>query len=113
MEAVAMRPVTHSPPAKEPMSPERRVTDLTKTSVPLPFMLTIIGAAIGAAMGVWRIESQVSIITTKIEYERELDAERTKTLNQRFEALEAKIEAAGLRNFNMSILTELDKAKAK
>ena len=63
--------------------------------------------------GVWRIESQVSILTTKIEYERQLDTERSKALDQRFEALESKIEAAGLRNAAMGFATQLQEQKAK
>lgn len=100
---------------EDPVSPPRegRQTDLTKTSVPLPFMLTIVAAAIAVAMGVWRIESQVSILTTKIEYERQLDAERSKALDQRFEALESKIEAAGLRNTAMAAYSQLSTEQTK
>lgn len=110
---------------KEPdVSPPRegRITDLTKTSVPLPFMLTVIAFAIAVAAGIWRIESQVTVIQTAISYERELDQQRAtrqderdtdyrRYIDQRFETLEAKIESAGLRNASMALAQELKKGR--
>lgn len=88
------------------MSP-RETPDATKLTIPLPYMVTLIMLALGGAAGVWRIENKVSVITTTIEYERELDRQREKYLDQRFAALEAKIEAAGLRNAAMSLSQKL------
>jgi hypothetical protein len=75
-------------------------------------MITLFVLALGAA-GVWRIQNDVSVITKTIEYERELDRRREKELDQRFSALEAKIEAAGLRNAALSLSQELAKQKGQ
>ena len=89
------------------------MTDASRLQFPLPLTLTLGGLAIAAAAGVWRIEAQVSVITTTIAYERQLDAQREKYLDQRFAALEAKIESAGLRNAAMSLSQELAKQKGR
>lgn len=90
-----------------------RATDVTKLTLPLPFTITLIGLALAAAAGVWRIESKVAAFETALSYERQLDAERSKTLDSRFAALEAKIESAGLRNAAMAMSQELDKRNAE
>lgn len=92
------------------MADQRRTTDLSKTSVPLPFMLTIIATVVAIAAGVWRIDSRVSVIDARYQMQKELDAERAKYIDQRFEVVEAKIESAGLRNAAMSLSQELAKA---
>jgi len=93
---------------------ERRInSDITKTSVPLPFMVGIISIALGIAAAVWSIRTDVQLMSLRMEYEakiREADKESTA---QSFKALEAKIDAAGLRNFNMSIMSDLQKAQEK
>lgn len=91
----------------------RTEPDASKLTIPLPYMVTLITLALGAAAGVWRIENKVSVITNSIEYERELDRQREKYLDQRFAALEAKIEAAGLRNAALSMSQELVKGKVR
>ena len=102
-----------APQGVEDVSPPReaRSTDVSKLNIHLPMAITIVGAAIAIAAGVWRIESQVNIITTRIEHERELDVLREKAIDLRFSQLEAKIESSGLRNSNMSLATELQKQK--
>jgi hypothetical protein len=103
---------------------EARVTDLTKVSVPMPFMVTLVAIAIGFAAGVWRIESKVSVIETALNYERQLDAERAaraterdsdyrRYIDQRFETLEAKIDSSAMRNANLSLSQELQKQRGK
>lgn len=83
--------------------------DATRLAFPLPLTITLLTLAVTAAAGVWRIENRVSRFETAFEYERQLDAERTKTIEERFRALEAKIEAAGLRNAAMVMSQELQK----
>ncbi len=112
-----------TPQAMSPPREERRV-NVERLTVPLPLTLTVVGMAIAAAAGVWTIEAQVSVITTSLAYERQLSAEREETdksikaaeqkyLDQRFEALEAKIDAAGLRNANMGLAQALQQATRK
>ena len=96
---------------EDALTPPRAMSDATKLTIPLPYMVTLIVLALGVAAGVWRIENKVSVITTTIEYERELDRQREKYLDQRFSALEAKIEAAGLRNAAMNLSQELQKER--
>lgn len=90
-----------------------RATDASNLSFPMPLMITIIGLAMAIAAAMWRIETRVSIITTSMEYERQLDVERGKVLEQRFNALEAKIDAAGLRNAAMAMAQSLQHEKEK
>lgn len=97
-------------PSTEKVMPPRD-TDATRLNFPLPLAVTLFGLAATAAAGVWRIETKVAQMTTAMEYERQLDAERQKLLDQRFAALEAKIEAAGLRNAAISMYQELQKPK--
>ena len=92
---------------------EAKVTDASKLNFPLPLAITLVGLAITAAAGIWRIESKVNVITTTIQYERQLDEQREKYLDQRFAALEAKIEASGLRNSNMTLATEMQKQRER
>ena len=92
---------------------DHKGTDATKLNFPLPLTIMLVGLALTAAAGIWRIESKVSVITTTIEYERELDRQREKYLDQRFSALEAKIETAGLRNAALALSQELAKPKGR
>lgn len=124
MEAIAAAPFPIPEDADVSPPREARVTDLTKVSVPMPFMVTLVGIALAFAAGVWRVESNVSVIQNAMSYERQLDAERAdraterdadyrRYIDQRFETLEAKIEASGLRSANMSFAQELQKQRAK
>lgn len=106
-------------------------SDITKHTIPLPFMLTVIGLAIGAAGGVWRIDSRVSVIATTIEYEKEFDRrreadakedkarqeederQRERYLDARFAELKALIDASSMRNANMALATENAKLKGR
>lgn len=113
-EAAAVAVYTGSHAEDEDVTPRpSRSTDVTKLTLPLPFTITIVGLALAAAAGVWRIESKVATIETSMEYERRLDTERAETIKQRFEAMEAKIDAAGLRNANMSLVQELQKQRGR
>ena len=109
---------TLSPPSKD------RTTDANTVSFPLPLTITIIGLVIGIAGFLYRIDTKVGVIETAMSYERQLGAERMQRqserdtdyrnyINQRFETLEAKIESAGLRNFNATLAQELAKTKGK
>ena len=92
---------------------EAKVTDASKLNFPLPLAITLVTLAVAAAAGIWRIESKVNVITTTIQYERQLDEQREKYLDQRFAALEAKIESAGLRNAAMSMYQGLTAEQQK
>lgn len=80
------------------VSPPRevRLTDITKAAVPMPFMLTVIGAVISMAFFVFSIKSDVSLM------------EQRQTLQ--YEELKSRIDAAGLRNANMGLSQELQRA---
>jgi multisubunit Na+/H+ antiporter MnhC subunit len=92
---------------------EARSTDLTKTVVPLPFMLTIIGLVVSIAVLVLTIKSDVRLIDEKLNHEKELRLEVEKRRDSQFETLEAKIETAGMRNTTYTALQELAKAQEK
>lgn len=92
---------------------EARSTDAAKLTVPLPYLATLIGLALAGAAGVWRIEGKVGQFETAMQYERELDQQREKYLDQRFSALEAKIESSGLRNFAMQQQSRIDELAKK
>lgn len=109
-------PVLTFRPDRVPPSEDARVdpsTDATRLAFPLPLTITLLATALAAAAGIWRIESKVSVLTTTIEYERQLDTQREKYLDQRFAALEAKIESAGLRNAALAMSQELSKSKGQ
>jgi hypothetical protein len=108
---VAMRPVPHSPPAKDTMT-ERRSTDLTKTIVPLPFMVGIIVTAISIAAGIWSIRTDVQLMNMRMEYEAKLRLADKETFDQAFKALEAKIDAASNRNAALAAYQELSQQKS-
>lgn len=91
---------TVSPPRER----EVRMSDLTKTSVPLPFMVTVIGLVIAMAMFVLQIKSDVRLIEERQQHQRE-------TTQLQFDKLEALITSTGLRNANLSIAEELQKVK--
>lgn len=90
-----------------------RATDLMKATVPLPLMIGLIASAVTIAAAMWRIESQMDLITQRVAHNREMMDLREKALEDRFKTLEAKIEAAGLRNFNMSLVQELQQLQQK
>lgn len=90
-----------------------KMTDATKLTVPVPYMISLIGLAVVCAAGVWRIEGKVGQFETAMQYERELDQQREKYLDQRFTALESKIESAGLRNFAMQQQSRIDELAKK
>jgi hypothetical protein len=98
-----------------PVTPPRevRATDITKLTVPMPFMLTIIGLVVTIAIGVLSIKGDVRLIDERITHEKELRLETERRRDEQFKTLEAKIESAGLRNFNAVIASELAKEKER
>ncbi len=109
----AVYPPEFAPANEDNVAQSRRATDVMRLNVPLPFTITLIAMAIGIAAAVWRIEANVSNINIKIEYERQLDAERQRALDLRFEALNAQIQAAGLRGTSMTLSSALAAEQAK
>lgn len=115
--ALSFRSVTDGAVEDEPVSPPReiRATDLSKTSVPLPFMLTIIGLVVAIAAGVWRIDSRVSVINARLDAQDKYNAD-IKDLNKAYldqlsKTLEQQIVNAGLRSTAMALTQELDNAR--
>lgn len=92
---------------------EARATDITKATVPMPFMLTIIGLVVTIVIAVLSIKSDVRLIDERLNHEKELRVETERRRDEQFKVLEAKVESAGLRNFNMSVLADLQKAQEK
>lgn len=85
-----------------PREREVRVSDLTKSVVPLPFMLTVIGSVVAIAFFVASIKSDMRLMEAAMSHERQL---RT----AQFEELKARIDAAGMRNANLSFSNEIQK----
>jgi hypothetical protein len=90
-----------------------RATDLMKATVPLPSMAGLIICALAIAAVMWRLEARLDLINERIEHNKELIDLREKSLEDRFKMLEAKIEAAGLRNSAMILSQELAKSKER
>lgn len=105
------------PAVEDTVSPPRsthareRATDLARATISIPQMAWLIGIAIGIAAVGWRLESRLDLINERIQHNRELIDLREKALEDRFKMLEAKIESAGLRNYNMSVVQELQKTQ--
>lgn len=107
------------------VSPARetaRVTDASRLSFPLQLVIsivvgcvTIVGGQLvldrGRSDAQLKIQSDVRDILTRMEYESKMKTLSDDALEQRFKALEAKIESAGLRNANMVFAQELQKQK--
>ena len=90
-----------------------RATDLSKTYVPMPFMVTIIGLVVSIAIGVLSIKSDVRLIDERLNHEKELRLETERRRDEQFKTLEAKIESAGLRNAAIALTQELQKAQKR
>lgn len=99
---------------------DTRSTDASKLSFPLQLVIAIVvgcvtivgGQAImdrGQNLERAKIQSDVRDILTRMEYEATLRDISDKALNARFDALEAQIESAGLRNAAMSMSQELQR----
>lgn len=112
-------PEPHGATVEDALSPPRsmqtreRATDLMKTTVPLPSMAGLIICALAIAAVMWRLESRLDLINERIAHNKELIDLREKALEDRFKMLEAKIEAAGLRNSAMILSQELAKKNAE
>jgi hypothetical protein len=92
---------------------EARSSDLTQSTVPLPYMITVIGTVVVIAFFVFSIKSDVQLINLRLEYEAKMRVSDKESVEQQFKALEAKIEAAGLRNAAMAFSTQLSDEKTK
>lgn len=103
---------------------EARSTDASKLSFPLQLVIAIVVGCVTIVSGQMildrgrgdsqaQIQSDVRDILTRMEYEAKMKVMSDKALDARFESLESKIEASGLRNFNMSMAQELSKQKEK
>lgn len=93
------------------------IADLTKSVVPLPYMVTLLVIAIGIAASLWRIDSRVSVITARIDaaekYEQRIKDANQLYLDQLSKTLEQQIINAGLRSSAMSLTQELTAAREK
>ncbi len=101
--AIPLAPDAMSPPRES----QRRLsdfTDLTKASVPLPFMLSVIGSVIVIAFFVFQIKSDVRLIEERQQHQKE-------TTQLQFDELKALVAGAGLRNANMSMAQEMSRVQ--
>lgn len=112
-------PAIWLPDAEAAVSPPReaRSTDLTKTHVPMSFMVTIITIAMGIAAGVWRIDARVSVINARLDardaYDEKIEKANQMYLDQLSKTLEQQIINAGLRSTAMSLTQELTSARER
>ena len=99
---------------------DTRSTDASKLSFPLQLVIAIVvgcvtivgGQALidrGRGDAQAQIQSDVRDILTRMEYEAKLKGMSDKALDERFDALEAKIESAGLRAAALSMSQELQR----
>lgn len=110
------------------VSPTPKTTDISKISLTAPMaaaLIVAVAAIVGAfwqlrgvdsaQMGAFRntLEQLQSRLSEREASESKLDELNQKYLDQRFAALEAKIDAAGLRNANMALAQELQKQRAR
>lgn len=99
----------------EGVSPPResKSTDASKLSLPIGWVAGIVvavgGFGISQALSMAALRSDVRDILTRMQYEVQISERDAKIIESRFAALEAKIEAAGLRNAAMSLSQELQK----
>lgn len=96
------------------MTPPKSL-DLSKSNIPLPFALTVVGLVLAIAAGVWRIDSRVSVIDARLDAQEKYNAD-IKELNKAYldqlsKTLEQQIINAGLRNTAMALTQELDNAR--
>ncbi len=111
-------PIDMAPPKEE------KSVDVSRMSFTLQMVVTIVAAAISAAVGVLStqsatkdeqalLRSDMRVIIEKMNAQDEVKRLEKQILDQRFESLEAKIEAAGLRNAAMSLSQELQRAQKR
>ncbi len=102
------------------MSParEEKAVDVSRMSFTLQMVITIVAAAISAAVGVIStqnatrdeqalLRSDMRVIIEKMNAQDEVKKLEKQILDQRFESLEAKIESAGLRNAALALSQQL------
>lgn len=117
--ALSFRPVPDAAIEDAPVSPPRdeKTHDASKLSLPIGWVagivVFVVGFAINNALSMAALRSDVRDMLTRQEYEAKLRDNDKMLLDQRFAALEAKIEAAGLRNAAMSLSQELAKQKGQ
>ena len=76
-------------------------------------VVTVGSFGITQALSLAAMRSDVRDILTRMAYESQIKERDLKLFESRISGLEAKIESAGLRNFNMQIAQELSKAKPR
>ena len=90
-------------------------TDASRLTLPLAWVVGIVitvgGFGVTQALNMAAMRSDVRDILTKMQYEAQMNAKDEQLFDARFKALEAKIDAAGLRNFNMMQAQELAKGR--
>ena len=128
--AVAVYPddvLAPSPPdGVEDVTPPRedRTRDLAKSHLTLPMVIAVVASALSVTGGQYIVQSgqrqaqadmqsDIRDMRTRMEYEAKLNEKDSILLEQRFQALEAKIETAGLRNAAISMSGELQKQQQK
>lgn len=89
---------------EDALTPPREVrsTDITKLSIPMPFMLTLIGLVVAIVIFVLQIKSDVRLMDANQQHQKE-------STQYQFDEIKALISAAGLRNANMSLSQEMVK----
>lgn len=108
-------------PPRESRSSDVSVSRLTLT---LPMVGIIVGTALSVTGAQYIaqagqreaqaiMQSDIRDMRTRMEYEAKLNEKDSILLEQRFQALEAKIETAGLRNAAISMSGELQKQNQK
>ena len=103
---------------------ESRSTDVSKLTATLPTVVAIVFTALAVSGAQYvaqagqreaqaEMQSDIRDMRTRMEYEAKLNEKDSILLEQRFQALEAKIETAGLRNAAIAISGELQKQQQK
>ena len=96
---------------------ENRATDLSKTSVPIAWVVAIAvfvgGFGVSQALSMAAMRSDVRDILTRMEYEAKMREGDAKLLDARFAALDAQITSSGLRNAALGMTQQIDKLNRK
>lgn len=99
------------------VSPTAKTTDATTLTLPVSWvwviLIAVVTFALNQAYTLNGVRSDVRSMADKFEAREQaagqIDALNQKYLEQRFAALEAKIETAGLRNAALALQREVDK----
>jgi len=101
------------------VSPTAKTTDASTLTIPVSWVWVIVVAIVSFALNqaytLNGVRSDVRSMSDHFEErsraEKQIDDLNQKYLEQRFAALEAKIESAGLRNANMALAAASQKGK--